>query len=291
MTMEGLLAAFALATSPGLRLCQVTPLTPPKRPLSAWMLWLGDHRQSIRDSLPAEVPYSETFKEAGRRWQCLEEEEKEKYEKLASDEREAYKQAVQDFVAAGGVMPGAKPKRDPAIPKKPMTSYMLFIHDHRQEIKDSLPLDGPAGQFFVEAGKRWSALDDSAREPYKARAEQLRAAYLKEMKDFLAKGGVITEKKRPVRKRTRGKKVQRRDPLEPKKPQTAWMLWLQENREQIAAELPTDQRSMADVTQEAGRRWKVLGAKEKVPFLKKADAEKAKYLKEMQEYEAFLAGS
>eukprot|EP00439_Symbiodinium_sp_Y106_P037918 s2871_g4.t1 len=226
LTMEGLLAAFALATSPGLRLCQVTPLTPPKRPLSAWMLWLGDHRQSIRDSLPAE----------------------EKYEKLASDEREAYKQAVQDFVAAGGVMPGAKPKRDPAIPKKPMTSYMLFIHDHRQEIKDSLPLDGPAGQFFVEAGKRWSALDDSAREPYKARAEQLRAAYLKEMKDFLAKGGVITEKKRPVRKRTRGKKVQRRDPLEPKKPQTAWMLWLQENREQIAAELPTDQRSMADVS-------------------------------------------
>ncbi|CAE7284584.1 Dsp1, partial [Symbiodinium sp. CCMP2592] len=230
-----LLAAFAFATSSGLRLCQVTPLTPPKRPLSAWMLWLGDHRQSIRDSLPAEAPNTETLKEAGRRWQSLEKADKEKYEKLASDAKEAYLKDVQDFAAAGGVMPGAKPRRDPAIPKKPLTSYMLFVRDHRQEIKDSLPLDGPAGHLFVEAGKRWRALDDSAREQYKARAEQLKAAYLKEMKDFLAKGGVITETKRQAR--TRAKKVTGKDPLEPKKPQTAWKLWLRENREQILEKL------------------------------------------------------
>jgi len=253
------------------------------------MLWLADHRQSIRDSLPAGARETETLKEAGRRWQSLTEAEKEKYETVASVAREAYLKDKQDFVAAGGVMPGAKPKRDPAIPKRPLTSYMLFLADHRQEIIDSLPLDCPRGSLFVEAGKRWRDLDDSTREEYQARAEPLRAAYLKEMKDFQAKGGVIPETER--RTLTRGKRVTRKDPLEPKKPQTAWMLWLQENREQIAAELPTDHRSMADVTQEAGRRWKVLGAKEKVPFLKKADAEKAKYLKEMQEYEAFLAGS
>ncbi|CAE7284567.1 unnamed protein product [Symbiodinium sp. CCMP2592] len=189
-------------------------------------------------------------------------------------------------------MPGAKPRRDPAIPKRPLTSFMLFVSDHRQEIKDSLPLDSPNSHFLVEAGKHWRALDDSEREPYKARAEELKAAYLKEMEDFLASGGVIPKKERRARTGTKlRKKVRRKDPLEPKKPQTAWMFWLHENREQIAAELPADQRSMTDVTQEAGRRWKVLGTKEKVPFLKKADAEKAKYLKEMREYEAFLAGS
>ena len=35
----------------------------------------------------------------------------------------------------------------PSFPRFP---DRLFVHDHRQEIKDSLPLDGPAGQLFVE---------------------------------------------------------------------------------------------------------------------------------------------
>ncbi|CAE7554635.1 Dsp1, partial [Symbiodinium microadriaticum] len=239
----GLLAAFALATSPGLRLCQVKPLTPPKRPLTSYFFWLDEHRQIIRDSLPAQAAHTEVLKEAGRRWRSLKKTEKEKYEKAASVAKEAYLKDVQDFVEAGGIMPGAKPTKDPAIPKRPLNAYMLFVGDHRQEIKDSLP---PNGNFLAEAGKRWRALDDTAREQYQARAEQLKAAHKKEMKEFLESGGVLPKSKRQAR--TRGKRATRKDPLQPKRPPTAWMLWLQENREKIAAALPPGHRGVTDVS-------------------------------------------
>ncbi|CAE7798638.1 Dsp1, partial [Symbiodinium sp. KB8] len=243
-----LLAAFALATSPGLRLCQVKPLTPPKRPLTSYFFWLDEHRQIIRDSLPAQAAHTEVLKEAGRRWRSLKKTEKEKYEKAASVAKEAYLKDVQDFVEAGGIMPGAKPTKDPAIPKRPLNAYMLFVGDHRQEIKDSLP---PNGNFLAEAGKRWRALDDTAREQYQARAEQLKAAHKKEMKEFLESGGVLPKSKRQAR--TRGKRATRKDPLQPKRPPTAWMLWLQENREKIAAALPPGHRGVTDVSKDHGR--------------------------------------
>ena len=57
------------------------------------------------------------------------------------------------------------------------------------------------------------------------------------------------------------KKKQRakKDPNAPKKPLSAYMLWLQDNRAAIKEEYPGI--SMTDVSKKAGEKWKKLGDK------------------------------
>lgn len=60
-------------------------------------------------------------------------------------------------------------------------------------------------------------------------------------------------------KKKRGKK----DPNAPKKPLSAYMLWLQENRESIKRRYPNS-TSVADVAKKAGELWKAMSADDKV---------------------------
>ena len=77
----------------------------PKRPLSAYMLWLSEHREEIKASLrkkkEAEPPVEgevtptdpkpvEITREAGRLWNCLNVEEKASYQERAKAAKEAH---------------------------------------------------------------------------------------------------------------------------------------------------------------------------------------------------------
>jgi len=78
-----------------------------------------------------------------------------------------------------------------------------------------------------------------------------------------------------------------KDPNKPKRPQSAYFLWLGENRSRIKTELLSKQElaKVPDVAKEAGRQWKLVGADEKAPFEEKATVEKQRYKEEMQTYE------
>jgi hypothetical protein len=56
-----------------------------------------------------------------------------------------------------------KRKRDPDAPKAPLSSYMLFCRDMREELKSEKPeLD--AKQMVSELGKRWREISQDERE-------------------------------------------------------------------------------------------------------------------------------
>lgn len=57
------------------------------------------------------------------------------------------------------------------------------------------------------------------------------------------------------------KKRSKKDPNAPKKPLSAYMLWLQENREAIKRKYPGS--SVTDVSKKAGEMWKTVTAEEK----------------------------
>merc|ERR1712113_1226122 len=75
-----------------------------------------------------------------------------------------------------------------------------------------------------------------------------------------------------------------KDPDAPKKPQTAYFMWMTDNRAALQKELGTN--DFAAVGKLAGERWKALDAKLKVPFEKKAKDLKEAYDKAMKEYKA-----
>ena len=79
----------------------------------------------------------------------------------------------------------------------------------------------------------------------------------------------------------------RKDPNAPKKSQTAYMLWLNANRAEIAAtfdEELTGRDKVTKVAKKAGEMWKGLSEEEKQPFVDEAAEKREEYLKAKEEY-------
>ncbi|XP_013394165.1 FACT complex subunit SSRP1 [Lingula anatina] len=99
----------------------------------------------------------------------------------------------------------------------------------------------------------------------------------KEKKEMKTK----TVREGPRKKRKKEKK----DPNAPKRPQSAYFLWLNEHREQIKRENPGI--SITEVSKKAGEMWKEVT--DKTEWEQKAAAAKAEYEKAMEAYKAAKA--
>ncbi|CAH2321440.1 FACT complex subunit SSRP1 [Pelobates cultripes] len=97
------------------------------------------------------------------------------------------------------------------------------------------------------------------------------------------------KKKKPVktkpaerkpRKKSEGKK--QKDPAAPKRPMSAYMLWLNASREKIKSENPGI--SITDLSKKAGEIWKTMTSDKKEEWDRKAEEAKRAYEKAMKEY-------
>merc|ERR1711937_883651 len=95
---------------------------------------------------------------------------------------------------------------------------------------------------------------------------------LQEKKD--AKAEEKTEKKKRDCKAAM-KAVEKDDAL--KKPQSAYWMWLNDHREEIAAKAGS--KSVTDVAKKAGEIWKTLSDAQQLPYVKKAKEQKDAYEK------------
>merc|ERR550532_3537041 len=126
--------------------------------------------------------------------------------------------------------------------------------------------------------------------PYEKRAADAKQAFEKALEEFKAQGGVAgsrRKEKADARKDLLDKRAKKRARLErdadkPKKPQTAFWLWLSANRTALAKEAGTAHGSA--VAKLGGERWKKLDAKLKAPFERQATEKKAEYDKALKEY-------
>merc|ERR1711879_879599 len=62
--------------------------------------------------------------------------------------------------------------------------------------------------------------------------------------------------------------------VQPKRPLSSYMMWLQENREEIVSNLPEGSNRNTDVAKTAGEQWGKLAAKNKKKFEDRAVAAK-----------------
>jgi upstream-binding transcription factor len=82
----------------------------------------------------------------------------------------------QQWVSVTTAVKKPRKERDPAAPKRPMSSYLLFAGDQRAEVARSLPLLGYK-ELTVELGRRWGELGEEGKAPYVASAAKLKVAY------------------------------------------------------------------------------------------------------------------
>lgn len=79
-----------------------------------------------------------------------------------------------------------KKQKDPNAPKRAKTAYFLFMDDKRAEVKRNHP-DMKVTEIGAELGRLWKLLKPAEQEQYKAKAEQAKAKYVKELAAYNAK--------------------------------------------------------------------------------------------------------
>uniref|UniRef100_A0A336KB88 CSON004703 protein n=1 Tax=Culicoides sonorensis TaxID=179676 RepID=A0A336KB88_CULSO len=88
----------------------------PKRPLSAYMLWLNSAREGIKKENPG-IKVTEIAKKGGEIWRGMK--DKSEWENKAAKLKDDYTKAVQEFEKNGGDKSAGGKKRSKGAGKKP----------------------------------------------------------------------------------------------------------------------------------------------------------------------------
>ncbi|KAL7889676.1 hypothetical protein AOLI_G00019340 [Acnodon oligacanthus] len=81
----------------------------PKRPMSAYMLWLNSSRERIKSENPG-ISVTEISKKAGEMWKQLSKDKKEEWEGKAEEAKKEYERAMKEYRESGGGTSGSSKK-------------------------------------------------------------------------------------------------------------------------------------------------------------------------------------
>ncbi len=159
-------------------------------------------------------------------------------------------------------------------PKKNKSAYIIFGQHIRQTIKEEHP-DWNPKEISREMGKRWNAIkgDKSLTEKYDELAKEDKNRYLTEKENYVPEDDEEDE----IHKL--------KDKNRPKRPLSAYMFFCQDKRNSIKSSLPEGSHAK-DVATELGKQWNEIKTNEKktAKYVKKAIADKERYLEEMKTY-------
>ncbi|KAK4434114.1 HMG1/2-like protein [Sesamum alatum] len=115
------------------------------------------------------------------------------------------------------------------------------------------------------------------------------------LKCFVMKGGKSKAESRKadsrlaVKKKSKKEKKAAKDPNKPKRPPSAFFVFMEDFRKQYKEKHPNN-KSVAAVGKAGGDKWKSLSDEEKAPFVAKAEKRKEEYERKMEAYNRKLAG-
>jgi len=155
---------------------------------------------------------------------------------------------------------GRKRVKDPNRPKRPTSAYFYFAAKCREDnAKKGIKITRVA-DFTKEVSAKWNALPSKEKEPYEKLAAKDKQRYDAEVAKY------------------KGTKV--KDANKPKRPQTAYFLFLADFRVKMKGKIKVHK----EVLVAAGEAWKALSETERKPYDLQAEKEKEKYEVKMAEY-------
>uniref|UniRef100_A0A7S2WS60 FACT complex subunit SSRP1 n=2 Tax=Rhizochromulina marina TaxID=1034831 RepID=A0A7S2WS60_9STRA len=166
-----------------------------------------------------------------------------------------------------------KAKKDANAPKAARSAYQLWSNSIRAEIKERDPTLS-MGDVSKELGTRWKALGLDEKAPWQAKAKEDKARYNDEMASYEPPEGTG----KPAKKR------RPKDPNAPKKPLTAYFLFLAKERGRVKEQNPD--ASFAEIGKLCGQKWKEMTLEEKAPFEAENRDAVAKYKEQLAAYNA-----
>ncbi|CAN6804363.1 unnamed protein product [Brassica oleracea] len=191
-----------------------------------------------------------------------------------------------------------KKKKDCPERKRPSSSYILWCKEQREEVKKQ----NPEADFKETAnilGTKWKSLSAEEKKPYEERYKVEKEAYLqviaKEKREREAMKLLDDEQKQKTamdlldqylqfvqegEQDIKKKSKKEKDPLKPKHPISAFLVYANERR----AALRQENKNVVEVAKMTGEEWKKFSDKEKAPYEEVAKKNKETYLQAMEEY-------
>ena len=157
--------------------------------------------------------------------------------------------------------------KDLSKPKKPRTAYIFYCNSTRQNVVAKNPTLKPT-EVIKHMSQTWNALSEKEKAPFQKMAKVDTERHKTEMVSYVPP---------PVTESTTGGRRRRavRDPNAPKKPMNAYMFYASRNRKAVASSHPD--AKFAEVTQLIGESWRGMSDKEKVPYVRLATEDRARY--------------
>jgi structure-specific recognition protein 1 len=157
----------------------------PKASRSAYN-YFGQEMRGTMKAEDADLSFAEINKTLGERWKAVSPEEKERFEKLAAEDKKRHTREMASYTPPKGSPAGKKkkPKKDPNAPKSALTTFLIFSKEMRPKIKAENP-DIQFSDMGRKLGELFRALTSEEKEKYEKLAQEDKVRYEKENKAYL----------------------------------------------------------------------------------------------------------
>jgi hypothetical protein len=159
--------------------------TAPKRPRTAFIMYLSDHRENIIKSNPG-IKFTDITKVGAEQWKQAKPAVKSKYEKAAEEDKARYAKEMETYVPDPNEKKKKRKQKDPNAPKKANTAYIFFVQSRVDAVKKAHP-DYKMTEVMADLGQTWKALSEKEKKQFKDLAAKDAQRYEAEMAKYKAK--------------------------------------------------------------------------------------------------------
>jgi len=179
-------------------------------------------------------------------------------------------------------MPKVKKPKDANAPKKPLSVYFAWAQANRQRITKSMPVNYSIADLARAQSKEWKELSEEAKKEYQETYDQEMVTYKKLLNAYKQTNNYAMHLKKVKEYNVENAKNAkfRKDENAPKKYQSAYFLWMADQREGLTAQ----GLGHKEVLKKCGELWKNVTAEEKKPYEDKAAIAKKAYAVELEKY-------
>ncbi|KAL0234067.1 hypothetical protein PCE1_001105 [Barthelona sp. PCE] len=163
-----------------------------KRPRSAYLYFCQERRPILREENP-DLKMTDISKLLGADWRKLDDTQKIPFNELAAQDKVRYNEEKEAYMVSHPEeveevekpkkKRGAKKKKDPNAPKRPISAYLRFASEIRPAVKEENP-SLTFGEITKEVSKRWNELEDEDKVPYKEMFDADKVRYQAQMEEY-----------------------------------------------------------------------------------------------------------
>jgi len=166
----------------------------PKRASTAYLYFSAQRRKELAvEGVKASMTEQST--QLSNEWKTKTEKEKAPFLALAEKDKKRYEDEMKKYTPPDDSESGSssedekktkkKKKKDPNEPKRPLSSYMVYVGEQRPLVKDKHP-DLKQTELITKIGEMWKGLSAEKKKPYEKKAAELKEKYQKDHAAYLA---------------------------------------------------------------------------------------------------------